>query len=151
LIIEQDNIYATLDNTSDINLSFEKNPKEPEDGWQRDYLLFINGRYQQNYDLNLQSAVSNMSNLPRVFNLSQNYPNPFNPSTTIKYALPKDVNVNLKIYDLLGREVKTLVNEFKKAGYYEITFNFIDFASGVYFYRIEAGNYTNSKKMVIVK
>ena len=70
--------------------------------------------------------------IPKQFSLSQNYPNPFNPATTIKFALPKDVNVTLKIYDLLGREVKTLVNEIKKSGYYEVSFDGSSLASGIY-------------------
>jgi hypothetical protein len=89
--------------------------------------------------------------IPNQFALSQNYPNPFNPETTIKYALPRDVKVVIKIYDILGREVSTLVNEFKKAGYYEVKFNGSNFASGVYFYRIEAQEYVVSKKMVLIK
>ncbi len=96
--------------------------------------------------------------IPAQFMLSQNYPNPFNPSTTIKYALPKDVKVVIRIYDILGREVQTLVNEFKKAGYYEVKFNGSNFASGVYFYRIEVrqagsstGEFVVSKKMVLLK
>lgn len=94
--------------------------------------------------------VSN--SIPREFKLYQNYPNPFNPVTLIKYDLPKEVNVTIKIYDLLGREVATLVNnELKKAGRYELNWNAGNYASGVFFYRIEAGSYVNSKKMVLVK
>ena len=89
--------------------------------------------------------------IPKQFSLSQNYPNPFNPATTIKFALPKDVNVTLKIYDLLGREVKTLVNEIKKSGYYEVSFDGSSLASGIYFYRLEAGTFVDTKKMVLVK
>jgi hypothetical protein len=97
--------------------------------------------------------VSNIkgTNLPLVFSLAQNFPNPFNPVTTIKYALPKDVKVVIKIYDILGREVRTLVNEFRKAGYYDVKFDMSSYASGVYFYRIEAGDFVQSKKMVLVK
>jgi hypothetical protein len=97
--------------------------------------------------------VSNIkgTNLPLVFSLAQNFPNPFNPVTTIKYALPKDVKVVIKIYDILGREVRTLVNEFRKAGYYDVKFDMSSYASGVYFYRIEAGEFVVSKKMVLVK
>lgn len=92
------------------------------------------------------------NNLPKEFALYQNFPNPFNPVTLIKYDLPKDVNVTIKIYDLLGREVATLVNnELKKAGRYELNWNAGNYASGVFFYRIEAGSYVNSKKMVIIK
>lgn len=93
-----------------------------------------------------------------MFSLSQNFPNPFNPVTTIKYALPKDVKVVIKIYDILGREVRTLVNEIRKAGYYDVKFDMSVYASGVYFYRIEvrqAGSSTDefvqAKKMVLVK
>jgi photosystem II stability/assembly factor-like uncharacterized protein len=96
--------------------------------------------------------VSHNGSVPNQFSLSQNYPNPFNPVTKIKYALPNPVKVNIKIYDILGRLVKTLVNdEFKDAGFYEITFDGSNFASGVYFYRIEAGKFVQSKKMVILK
>lgn len=90
-------------------------------------------------------------NLPKKFDLQQNYPNPFNPVTNIKYNLPKDVFVKIKIYDILGREIKTLVNEFKQAGSYLISFNGSEFASGVYFYRIEAGSFIQVKRMVLVK
>ncbi len=90
--------------------------------------------------------------MPLKFALYQNYPNPFNPVTTIKFDLPKDANVKIRIFDLLGREVANLVNnELKKAGSYQIEWNAGNFASGVYFYRIEAGDYVQSKKMVLVK
>lgn len=89
---------------------------------------------------------------PLTFNLNQNYPNPFNPTTTIKYTVAKDVNVSIKVYDLLGREVAVLVNsEFKKAGSYAVNWNASNFASGVYFYRIEAGDFVEAKRMVLVK
>jgi hypothetical protein len=92
--------------------------------------------------------------LPTEYNLSQNYPNPFNPVTKINYELPKDGRVKLVIYDILGREIKTLVNELKQAGRYTVEFNGNNFASGVYFYRIqvEGGkSYTSVKKMVMIK
>jgi hypothetical protein len=89
---------------------------------------------------------------PEDFALYQNYPNPFNPTTTIKYDLPKDVKVTIKIYDILGKLVVTLVNgELKKAGYYEAEFDGTSFASGVYFYRVEAGEFIQRKKMVLLK
>jgi len=92
------------------------------------------------------------NNIPTAFNLYQNYPNPFNPLTKIKYDLPKNMNVTVKVYDLLGREVAVLVNnEFKTAGRYEINWNAINYASGVYIYRIQAGDYVSTKKMVLVK
>jgi flagellar hook assembly protein FlgD len=94
---------------------------------------------------------SGLSDIPKTFGLSQNYPNPFNPVTTIKYQLPTAVKVTIKIYDLLGREVQTLVNGVQEAGYYNIDWKALNFASGIYFYKIEAGNYTSVKKMVLLK
>ncbi|MCE1163985.1 MAG: S8 family peptidase [Bacteroidetes bacterium] len=91
------------------------------------------------------------SEIPTVFSLSQNYPNPFNPVTSIVFGLPKDENVSLKVYDLLGREVRTVVNEFKKAGTYQVGFDASSLSSGVYFYRIQAGMYSDIKRMVVVK
>src|SRR5437773_6571064 len=76
--------------------------------------------------------------IPKTFNLSENYPNPFNPMTTIKFDLPAASKVNIKIYGILGRIVKELVNETKDAGSYAVSFDGTNFASGVYFYRIEA-------------
>ncbi|KXK55917.1 MAG: peptidase S8/S53 subtilisin kexin sedolisin [Chlorobi bacterium OLB5] len=90
-------------------------------------------------------------NIPKIFKLSQNYPNPFNPITKINYSLPRAVKVNIQVYDILGRLVKTLVNENKDAGNYEVQFDGTGLASGVYFYRIEAGEFKDSKKMVLVK
>jgi hypothetical protein len=96
--------------------------------------------------------TSSNNNLPTSFNLYQNFPNPFNPATIIKYDLPKDVKVTIKIYDLLGREVVTLINdEYKNAGRYELAWNAANYATGVYIYRIEAGDYVSTKKMVLVK
>jgi hypothetical protein len=89
--------------------------------------------------------------LPKDFNLSQNYPNPFNPVTRINFAIPKQGFVTLKIYDVTGREVKVLVNEFKQAGYYTVDFNGSNLASGVYFYKIQSGTFMYVKKMVLVK
>lgn len=90
-------------------------------------------------------------NIPKQFHLYQNYPNPFNPISSIKFDIPTESKVQIRIFDLLGREVQMLVNEIRKPGYYEVYFNGSNFASGVYFYRIEAGNYIQSKKMVFIK
>ena len=83
--------------------------------------------------------------------LFQNYPNPFNPSTTIKYQIPKLNFVTLKIYDVLGNEITTLVNEKKPIGNYEIEFNAPELPSGIYFYSLQAGNYVDTKKMILLK
>ena len=100
--------------------------------------------------LNKQSQVE-FNKLPKKFSLSQNYPNPFNPITKIKYDIPKISNVFIKVYDIIGREIISLVNEIKQPGYYEIMFDGTNYASGVYFYTISAGNYYNVKKMVLLK
>jgi len=83
--------------------------------------------------------------------LEQNYPNPFNPSTTIKFGIPEKNNVVVKIYNSLGSEIATLVNEVRDAGSYEIQFNASNFSSGIYFYKIESGNFIQTKKMLLLK
>jgi hypothetical protein len=85
------------------------------------------------------------------FNLEQNYPNPFNPTSLIRYSIPKSGLVTLKVYDILGKEVATLVNEEKVAGSYNLKFDASKLSSGVYMYKIESGNYTETKKMVLIK
>ncbi len=97
------------------------------------------------------SGVSGNEGLPKDYKLSQNYPNPFNPVTKISYQLPQAGNVKLTIFDFLGREVSTLVNEYKQAGYYDANFNASALSSGTYFYRIEANNFTSTKKMMVIK
>ena len=92
-----------------------------------------------------------VSSVPVDFNLSQNYPNPFNPSTRINYSLPKSDNVSIKIYNELGREVSTLVNGFKTAGTYEITFDGANLSSGIYFYKLQTTGFTATKKMLLIK
>ena len=89
--------------------------------------------------------------VPQVYSLSQNYPNPFNPTTKINFALPKQGLVSLKIYDILGREVRTLVNEIKTAGNYTVDFNASEYSSGVYFYKLESSGFSDIKKMMLVK
>jgi hypothetical protein len=88
---------------------------------------------------------------PSAYNLNQNYPNPFNPSTTISYSIPKAGNVVLKIYNILGQEVKTLINQHQQPGSYKINFNASSLTSGVYFYSIKADGYSQVKKMMLIK
>jgi hypothetical protein len=88
---------------------------------------------------------------PREFALSQNYPNPFNPSTTIRFELPRALRVNLDVYNTLGQEVAKLLDEERPAGAYEVSFNAKGLASGVYFYRIRAGEFVATKKLLLVK
>jgi flagellar hook assembly protein FlgD len=101
-------------------------------------------------------GVTSLPKIPVSYSLSQNYPNPFNPTTIIKYQLPKQEKVTLEIFNALGQKVKTLVNEFKNAGYYQETWNGtndnnISVATGVYIYRLLAGNFVISKKMILLK
>lgn len=91
------------------------------------------------------------SEIPGEFKLENNYPNPFNPETTIKYQLPKAAFVSIKLYDITGREVARLVNQRHEAGYYDYRFNGASLSSGVYFYRIEADQFTDIKRMVLIK
>jgi photosystem II stability/assembly factor-like uncharacterized protein len=100
---------------------------------------------------NLVSVKQIDTKIPQEFSLSQNFPNPFNPETSIRYTLAKDVKVSLRIYDMLGREVKVLVDDNQIPGSYEIRFNANQFASGVYFYHLKAGNYSSIKKMMFMK
>ncbi|MCZ7610011.1 MAG: T9SS type A sorting domain-containing protein [Ignavibacterium sp.] len=87
----------------------------------------------------------------KEYALDQNYPNPFNPSTTIKFQIPKDGFVSLKVYDILGNEITTLVNEEKSQGRYEVIFNASSLANGVYIYKIQSGDFISSKKMILLK
>lgn len=116
------------------------------------------GKIQGQKTIVVKSHFTNVKEeeISKVFSLSQNYPNPFNPSTTIKYELPERSFVKIILYDLLGRDIKTLVNEEKDVGYYEVQFNARNLASGIYFYRIEAtnssaNNFTQTRKMVLLR
>jgi hypothetical protein len=90
-------------------------------------------------------------NIPTDFSLKQNYPNPFNPSTVIRYGLPKDVNVRLAVYNVLGQQIMNMVDEEQKAGYHEVVFQAGNLSSGVYFYSIAAGEFRQTKKLVMLK
>ena len=94
---------------------------------------------------------SELENLPTEFTLNQNYPNPFNPTTVINYDIPEATNVVLTVYNMLGQKMTTLVNENKSAGRYSINFDATLFSSGVYIYRLEAGQFVSTKKMMLIK
>jgi len=97
-------------------------------------------------------GINNISaEIPANYSLSQNFPNPFNPSTNIRYELPKNGIVKLDVYDALGREVETLVNEKQTAGTYEVTFNATQYPSGVFFYRLNTESFSETKKMILTK
>ena len=115
-----------------------------------EFLITDNKSIYQTKQFILQYSV------PTEYKLEQNYPNPFNPATKIRYSIPQEARgekreVSLIVYDILGNKVVTLVNEQKEAGYYEVDFNASQFASGVYIYSLQTGNFISTKKMLLIK
>jgi carboxyl-terminal processing protease len=121
----------------------------------------IDQMYLQGVDVELEYAIQQLDQMtgvktsanrtPVTYFLSQNYPNPFNPSTTISYQLPAAGKVTLKVFDILGREITTLVNEDKTAGNYKVNFNGSRLGSGIYFYQLRSGSFIQTKKLVLLK
>jgi hypothetical protein len=101
-------------------------------------------------NISLTDIGENHTN-PNAFKLYDNYPNPFNPSTTLRYSIPEASFTTIKIYDALGNEVSSLVNETKTAGTYEVEFNATDLSSGIYYYSLQAGSFIETKKMILMK
>ena len=145
-----------------------------QNGWQNFFYLlspfngqkvYIGFRYNMNVSLDgikvnvddvfvgnrSVSGITYIGNTPVNYDLMQNYPNPFNPITNIKFDIPKSNNVKIIIYNALGKEVTTLVNEKLNTGSYQVDWNALDYPSGVYFYKLVANDYVNVKKMVLVK
>ncbi|MDP2038271.1 MAG: T9SS type A sorting domain-containing protein, partial [Ignavibacteria bacterium] len=171
------NLGKTFKNTSDVLLvdpfNLEKpNPMPkagspvlsgaatpPNDGFFDTSANFVGAFGSTNWAESWSSLVfnptaieeSDNSRLPTNYELSQNYPNPFNPSTTIKFSLPKDGIVKLSVFNILGQEVGSLVNGFKPAGSYSVSWNAGNLSSGMYFYRLETSNNVITKKMTLVK
>ena len=98
-----------------------------------------------------QNALSKIAEIPKEFSIDQNFPNPFNPVTNLEFGISDLGFVSLKVYDITGKEVATLVNEIKPSGRYEVKFDGSNFASGVYFYKIQTGNYSETRKMFLIK
>ncbi|MDY0082964.1 MAG: T9SS type A sorting domain-containing protein [Ignavibacteriaceae bacterium] len=153
-------IESSTDNVDFIKIGFV--PGYGTTTQSKDYSFIISETYsyktyyrlkQIDFDGSYQysSSVEVESVLPKKFSLEQNYPNPFNPNTTIKFELPKDGFVSLKIYDILGNEITTLVNEEKPTGRYEINFDASALVSGVYIYKLESAEYISTKKMLLLK
>jgi len=109
------------------------------------------GFWYQNIDLitSVEQVTSDL--LPDEFQLEQNYPNPFNPSTTIQFALPVETEVSLKLYDILGREVASLIDKELPAGVHKLIFEASGFPSGIYFYRIQTEGFVKTKKLTLLK
>jgi hypothetical protein len=122
--------------------------------------ICINGKPNSNETIS-DSIVYYDEEFVKEFSLSQNYPNPFNPLTKIKYTIPqansplpggaRDGLVTLKVYDVLGREIATLVSEEKQPGVYEVEFDAVGLASGVYYYQLKTGSFVETKKMIYLK
>jgi flagellar hook assembly protein FlgD len=106
------------------------------------------GAYESEYTA---TKIENTLKVPTKFSLSQNYPNPFNPSTTIEFSLPKSEYVELKVYNILGKEVSTLVSNKLNQGNHTYTFDGKNLASGIYYYQLVAENYREVKKMILLK
>jgi Secretion system C-terminal sorting domain len=181
-VINSNNVKLNWTTASELNNSgFDIERKSSSESWTK--ISFVNGNGTSNSPTNysysdISLAAGNYSyrlkqidlngnfeyfelgtevniGLPEKFNLSQNYPNPFNPTTSVNFDIPFDGNVTLKIFDMSGKEVKELVNEYRSAGFYNIQINGADLSSGTYFYNLtSAGNnqtFTSTKKMVLVK
>lgn len=155
-------IERSDDNMSFIKLGFIKGKgttTEKQEYMYRDNDIKGKGKFfyrLKQLDHDGTESLSNVievdySLIPTVFSLSQNYPNPFNPLTTIQFGIPKEVKATLKIYDALGSEVETIVSELLEPGYYEYQWSGANYASGVYFYRLTAGNFVSTKKLLLLK
>ncbi len=107
----------------------------------------LTAKFYPNNPVGVRETVNN----PVKFSLEQNYPNPFNPTTAIKYSIPQSSKVTIKVFDVLGNEIQTLVNEEKSAGSYELNWNASNLSSGVYYYQMTAGNYISTRKMILLR
>jgi hypothetical protein len=103
------------------------------------------------FNISIATGIRDLNQMPTQFGLDQNYPNPFNPTTTISYGVPQQSMVTLKVYDILGNEVATLVNGVQPAGNHVVSFDASKLTSGVYIYRMQAGSFTQTKKMILMK
>ncbi|MGD0339701.1 MAG: T9SS type A sorting domain-containing protein [Bacteroidota bacterium] len=138
--------YSSADSATLCLSAFWGN--RPTDGPNGNSVLYVDNL---SFDNLITSVPLSSSELPSKFNLAQNYPNPFNPSTTISFNLPSKSFVSLKVFDALGREVATIVSEELSAGSYTRQWNAAGIPSGIYFYRLQAGNYTETKKLVLLR
>ena len=138
-------------NVSDKINNYKISAGQIPNGYINDSMVVQPG--ETNADLNLTMTDVKLIDLkvPKNYSLLQNYPNPFNPSTTIKYQIPKSDFVSLKVYDILGNEVESLLNETMSAGSYEVKFDGSNLSSGIYFYQLKANNYTATKKFMLLK
>ena len=118
-------------------------------GWGSQFATNVVYKYVGPRITSVEEEIINL--LPTGYSLSQNYPNPFNPSTKFRYSVPQSSKVVIKVFDILGKEITTLMNEEKLAGTYELTWNASNLPSGVYFYQLKAGEFTQTMKMLLLK
>ncbi len=147
-----DGNYANIDSNNMLTLTYS-NIAAPVSGMIREYVFETTGRYEDvtSSEGGDSPLLLRNNNIPYENKLFDNYPNPFNPQTKIKFNIKTNRWVKISIYDILGKQVSVLVDQFKEKGEYELVFNASIFASGVYFYRIEAGDFIECKKMVVLK
>ncbi|MBN8585179.1 MAG: T9SS type A sorting domain-containing protein [Ignavibacteria bacterium] len=151
-LLSKDNSYTELDSADYITIRFDS-LSIPQNDWVRDFVIETNGRYSVGTGYaNLRHIKSNIQN-HSVYNyaLYTNYPNPFNPKTSIRYDIGGNSFVKISVYNLLGQLINVLVNESKVAGNYSVDFDGSNLPSGLYIYKIEAGDYIESKKMLLIK
>ena len=158
LLIARMKLETSADKFSKEN--FDLNWSADENNFKTKIVAFKNDKLAEVTDINNHivesdnngnTEVENFTELPKEFSIEQNYPNPFNPATTINYSIPSTQYTVLKIYDIAGKEVMTLVNETKPAGRYTVKFDGSNLGSGVYFYKITAGNFSAVKRMLLIK
>ncbi|MEJ2055613.1 MAG: T9SS type A sorting domain-containing protein, partial [Calditrichaceae bacterium] len=148
--IKSSNLQISNDEAKKVRLkiTLKSNVKDVKGVWVNEYNTI-------NTDMLAKLAVEQVTlqepEIPAAYDLAQNYPNPFNPVTKIQYNLPEDTQVSLVVYNVNGQKVRELVNGFKPAGSYTVTFDAKGLASGVYFYKIQAGKFTNVKRMLLIK
>jgi photosystem II stability/assembly factor-like uncharacterized protein len=161
LLLHERNLFAGA--ASGVHLSTDRGRTWVNTGLQNNYVrsVCVSGSYvYAGTSLNdvwrrplseITTSVRAPDEMPDQFTLFQNYPNPFNPNTTIKFGLPKSSDVRLSVFDMLGREVSALVNERRTAGVHEVRFDASGLSSGVYFYRLQAGSFVETKKLLLLR
>lgn len=156
-LLKEDKSYAVMDSSSFITLKFRiKNEIIPK-GWDKKYVLIIKGRSEEPDEDKItikntsENVTDRLNSKPGLYELRQNFPNPFNPVTEINYSIPEDQHVKISVYNLIGRELKLLVNENQNAGNYSVRFNAGTLPSGIYYYKITAGKFTQVRKMIVIK
>ena len=138
------NVYIIKEYFSNLKMNFRE---ESIFEWP----TFKGNNKRSGYSGDLITETRDILSIPFTYELHQNYPNPFNPNTTIKYEIPKRSFVELRVYDILGKEVTQVVNEEQEAGYYEINFNAANLSSGIYLCQLKAGSFIDTKKMILLK